>query len=341
MSYKKIISGGALLCTAFLLGGCSLSEIEESVSDKVASVSIPYQWFKDDSKSNEKAVIKEVQGLNLMKEVVDQKGLDKVDSSLSFIEKELSDERNFESLVNDKKSLINILGTEYLDMHYGEKSDALQKAIKLVGETPYQYIGSLHLQQYGVKLDKSGKRQTVSTIGVNAINDTENFFIQTLQLHHNKNGLIVNSVKHSQPYNNKHTVTPLKSDAFLNADTHRNFNQELQSMINAFKNPKLYENISKKSDSEVETSMKSLMKKVGFSSDNQAVVKELIQYSNGTFDHYGITGYLFDDKDVNAKTLYELTISNESGYHHFTICYARETDKIVEIKKGSPFKGEF
>src|SRR5699024_3235642 len=106
MSYKKIISGGALLCTAFLLGGCRLSEIEDSVSDKVASVSIPYQWFKDDSKSNEKAVIKEVQGLNLMKEVVDQKGLDKVDSSLSFIEKELSDERNFESLVNDKKSLI-------------------------------------------------------------------------------------------------------------------------------------------------------------------------------------------------------------------------------------------
>lgn len=341
MSYKRFFIGSVVAFTLFL-SGCDMNETikntEEKVANKVASITIPFEWFKNDSGKVQEIKIPEVEGLNLEKEKVDVKSIVALQNKLAEMEEKLKDEGNFEEVVSGDKSVFNMIGSQHLSLRYGEDGDDLTKVIQDIGSVPHQFVNSLTLRQYGVKINPDGERTNYAVVDVNAVNDTEKFHVHSLFLSLDDNGKVTSSIKIGKPKDRQHTITPLTKDSFLFEDTHMEFQHNLQKIIHSLSNPTVYEQITMNEIEPTDTSIKSLTKKIGIKSKNTSTVYSLIQHGKGTFSEWGITGYLYDDKDVNAVTFYELMVADEEGYHYYTIHYHRGLKEITNISKGTPFK---
>lgn len=345
MFRKGFIIANTFFVSTVILGGCSVSETientEEKIANKIASISIPFEWFRNDPEAVQEVKIQEVEGLQLDKEKVDVEGIVELEKKLTDISEALKDEDNFQEIVDEGKNVFNILSNEHLSIRYGEHGDDLTKVIEDIGSVPYQYVNSLTLRQYGVKLYPGGDKVNYAVVDVNAVNDTEDFHIHTLFFTLDEEGNIIATTKVGNPTDRQNTITPLTKDSLLFEDTHIEFQHNLQKIIQALSNPTIYEQISLNEIDASDTVIKSLTKKIGIESKNTSIIYSLIQHGKGTFDEWGITGYLYDDKDVNAVTFYELTVADEEGYHFYTIHYHRGLKEITNISKGSPFKEVF
>ena len=341
MSRRIILLGSLALSSAFILSGCEPKQTAEKVENAIASISIPFEWFKKGSEEVAQTEIPEIKGLNLAEEVVDLEEITSFSRQLNKIGEQLAIQNDFLEIVNGERSLFNLLGSDYFDfMTYDETEDGLNETLMDIGKVPHQWVHSLSLRQYGVKLTTDGKPQRYAIVDVNAVNDTEDFRIQTLQMTINEKGRIQSSRKIGEPSNMPYTVTPLSTeDSFLSADTHREFLGELEKVIQNLSNPSIYSQIElDQITTAKDPSIKALTKQLALESQNEGTVFELLKRGKGVFEHWGITGYLFDDKNLNALTYYELSVADEEGIHCFTVHYHRGTKKITHITQGSPFE---
>lgn len=341
VSYKHLVVGGIFLTSALFMSGCSVegtvSNTEEHVADKVASISVPFDWFRKDP-GTKKVTIPTVHGLDLSKEKVDVDGLVNVQKNIAEISKLLTNKENFKEIVSGDRTIFNLLGSEYMSMNYNDRGDAFTTAIQEIGKTPHQWINSLTLREYGVRTNAKGKPEHYAVVDVNAVNDTEKFHIQSLRFTLDQNGLIQTSAQIGTPVDKTHTVTPLTKDSLLYDDTHQEFQHDMEKVIRSLSNPTIYAQIKSGEITSTDSVIKSLTKQVGVEYKNASTIVSLVKDGEGSFSEWGITGYLFDDKDVSGKTYYELTIANEDGYHYYTVQYNRGTKEITDISIGSPFK---
>lgn len=344
MSYKNLVIGGLLVSTSILLSGCDIEETlaktQENIEHKVASITIPFEWFREDSEKIE-AVIPNIKGLNLSEEEVYIEEINDFSEKIANISGILAKEDKFEDIAEGKRTIFNVLGSEYLDMKYGEVKDDLSKTIQEIGKVPYQFVKSLTLRQYGVRLDEKGDIQRYAVVDVNAVNDTEDFRIQPLMLKLDESGTIYDSVKMGKNFDQPHTNTPLTKESLLFEDTHQEFKHLIEKTIQTLANTTIYSKIKLNEIKPDDPSITALLKNIGVEEKNKETVFELIQRGKGDFSSWGITGYLFDDKNVNGKTYYELAVADEEGVHYYTVHYHRGLKQITNISKDSPFKEVF
>lgn len=322
----------------FVLTGCNKEEMEEKVSNKIASISVPFEWFKGSPEDIEKLEPINVEGLNVAKEPVDLSDMNAFKTKLSEIEEILKDKEKFQLIASGEKSLMNVLGSGHISFYTQDDVDGISETLEDFGSEAHQWISGLTLRKFGVRLDSSGKKSNYAIIDINAINDTEDFRIQTLEILLDDAGAILSSVRVGEPKDNPHTNTPLTENSLLYEDTHEEFNQSFKKVIEVLTNQALFEDLENDKENDIDVIMHSVIKKLGVDEKNTKTVLELLMQSKGELKRWGITGYLFDDKNVTGMTLYELIVSDEEGYHFYTIHYKRGTNQITNIEKGSPFK---
>lgn len=335
---KKVLVSGVFLTTALMLGGCSAEDMKESAINTIASIDIPFDWFKDDSK---KVVIKimKVEGMDLAKEEIPTKQMKATQKNLDAMTEVLKDKDTFAAISSGEHSLYRVLGSDYFSLDYDAEHDALLQTMKEIGEVDHQYFDSFTLRQYGARMVK-GKLEPYAMIDVNAVNDTKDFRIQGIQLTFDENGKIKSSIQVDEPANKPHTNTPLTDESLLYEDTHTTFKKQMKDVIQTLSNTSIYEQIQLKEVTENSTEIQSLAKKIGLDSEQTTTVYNLVRDGKGKFVECGITGYLFDDNNVAGKTYYELIVSDEKGYHYYTVEYSRGEQKITNITQDSPFKEE-
>lgn len=344
MYFKRIavwyLFGFALL----FMSGCDVdvdkkvNELEEKMANKIASIIIPFEWFKEDPEDIEEVVIEEVRGINLKEETVNKEHIALLEENLEEISEKLKDEENFKKIVSGNKNIFNILGSQYFSLRYGEDGDDLTSVMQDIGTVPYQFVNTVTLRQYGAKANENGEKETYAVIDVNAVNDTLDFRIYTLMLRFDEHGSVDSSVQLGEPVDKPNTFTPLTKDSLLAKNTHVEFQRNLKKVMQALSNEGIYEQISLGETDGVDTAISALTKKIGIESKNNSTIHTLIQHGKGVFEEWGVTGYLFDDKDVVPITYYELTVSDENGQHHYTVHFHRGLNKITNISKGSPFE---
>lgn len=341
MSRKYALLGSIFLTSTLFMSGCDISQTmtktRETMENKIASISVPYEWFRNKPEQTNQKVISKVVGIDLAQEEVQLDELSALSKRIEAISTHLQDKEDFQAISKEKKSVFNILGSEYLDLEYDDTQDGLKKTIQEIGKVPHQWIGSLTLRKYGVQLNEKGERQRVAIVDANAVNDTEKFHIQTIRLALNEKGLIQSSTQLGKPVDKPHTGTPLTSESLLYPDTHLEFQRQIKNVIKALSNPTIYSQIQSQSITSTDTSIKALAKEIGVEPQNESTVFKLVKEGKGTFESWGITGYLFDDKNVTGKTLYELTVADQAGLHVYTVTFDRGLKKITNISTGSPF----
>ena len=336
---RKVAVTVVVAATVFLVG-CGLAKTEEKIAEKVASVTIPFEWFRLEKKQVEEKPIPEITGIDLKNEKVDIEGLRALTKRVNEIGESLSDHEDYLDIASGEKTLYQVLGSGRLSLDYGSGEDGLTETVQDFAETEYQWIDSLTLRQYGVRLDKEGNRTGYAVVDVNGVNDTKDFHIQTLQLQLDDRGLPVSAIRIRKPEDLSHTRTPLSEDSFLESSTHQDFALAWERARLLLADRKLYDRIAAGEVNASHIDIGALTKQLGFGKEYQPTVFSLVKSGRGTFSHWAITGYLYDDTNLNATTLYELTVADESGLHLYTIHYHRGTKTITHITKGSPFKEE-
>lgn len=338
---EKYLLVAILSTSILLLGGCDMEETEEKIAQKVASIVIPFEWFRAEPQEEEKKEIPQVYGLDLNEEPVEIDGLVKTSEVVKMIGKKLSDHDDYLDIAAGEKTIFQVLGNELLNMKYDLELDGLTETVQDFAQTEYQWIDSLTLVQYGVKADQQGNQTRYAIVDVNGVNDTMEFHVQTLKLELGDNGLPVSSVRIGEPFDKPNTRTPLTTNSFLYDSTHREFAFEWNKKIPLLADMELYERIVSGEVDKNHEDIKKLTKILDIDEISQSAVFSLVNHGMGTFVNWGITGYLFEDVDLNSRTLYELTVADETGLHPFTIHYNRGTKTITHITKGSPFKEEY
>jgi len=330
----------ALCAAAMLLSGCGLDKTHETFADKIAAIKIPYQWFRHEGTPVKEKPIVKVTGMNMNREGVDIKGLRSLSEKVAIMGRALSDHNDYLDIASGKKSIFQVLGSEILSLDYGSGRDGLTETIQDFAKTQYQWIDSITLRQYGVRIDQKGKRTKYAVVDVNGVNDTKKFHIQTLQLRLDETGHPVSAIRIQKPEDLPHTRTPLTKNSFLESSTHQDFALAWERMRASLADPALYNRIASGKIKAGDHDIKALTRRLGLKEENQSALFSLLTHGRGTFNHWAITGYLYDDTNLNATTLYELTVADETGIYLYTIHYQRGTKTITQITKGSPFKGE-
>lgn len=334
--WKKMIP--ILSSSLLLLGisGCSKEEVVERVESKIASIEVPFHWFKKEEVKEKQKKVPTIQGLNLSKEKVPSVEIEHFSNQLNKMSEILSDEESFRAIADGHRNVFEELSSSYFDLRYKEEDD-FTKIIQQIGQTPYQFLQSLSLQQYGKMVNEDGTSQIIATIDLNAVNDTEKFLIHPLQLELSNEGKIKNATFVEDSMNRANTRTPLTKNSLLYEDTHLRFAQELKQMIQTLSNPTLYEKILEGGKKSPQTELTALEKKLSMTK-KQEVLAKLIQQGKGTFEHWGVTGYLFSDWNIQPLTHYQLTLANEDGLFHYTIEYNRGLNRITDIQIGKLLK---
>lgn len=341
MHRRKMIMILALIFgTSLILSGCSWEKTKEKMAEKIASVVIPFEWFRLEPEKIEKTEIPKIIGMDLTEEPVDTEGLKAFTELVRQAEKLLTDHEDYLAIASGKKSLFQVLGSSLLSYHYNTDSDGITETIKDFAKTEYQWIGSLTLRQYGYRLNEEGERIGYAVVDINGVNDTDKFHIQTVQLELDGSNLPKEAIRIGEPVDRSHTRTPLRIDSFLEIDTHLQFHREWEKLYPVFQDITLYEKIAKEEINASHEDVKKLVEKMGFPEEVKSTIFSLLKNGKGTFEHWGVTGYLFDDTDLSAMTYYELSVADESGIHRYTIHYHRGKKEITKITKGSPFKEE-
>lgn len=331
---------GVLALSLSVLGACDVREIEDRFAKKVASVTIPFEWFRREPQVVEKKEIPPVVGINLHEEPVDTEGLERAAEVMSKIGEKLSDHEDYLGIAEGEQTLFQVVGSELLDMNYDLDADGVSETVYDFAQTEHQWIDSITLIRYGVKVDQEGNRKVYAFVDVNGVNDTMEFHIQPLKVELGEKGLPVSAIRLGEPFDQPNTRTPLSKNSFLHDSTHKEFAFQWKRMHPYFANLELFERIVSGEVDENHKEIKKLTKALGIDELSQPAVFSLVNHGRGTFGSWGITGYLYEDVDLNSRTLYELTVADETGMHPFTIHYNRGTKKITHITKGSPFKEE-
>lgn len=329
LKYPKFIAGSLLLASSFLMGGC---EAEDKLVDKIASTEIPFKIFNIE-KPKEVIKLEEVKGLDLSSEVMVVEPMNLLINNLTSIQGLLTNEEKFQSIASGEKNLMTILSSEYLSTNFNSDDDGLTSVIQEVSLVDHQIISSFTLKEFGRAID-GDEVEYLALVDVNSVNDTEEFYIQPLLMVVNEKGKIISTRKVGKSSSISQTATPLNEESLLYSDSHKEFNSQLQTIIKSLSNETLFEQIQEDEITKSSTEIQSLTKQVGFKAEKQEIIFDLLNVGMGTFEQWGITGYLLSDEYIEPITHYELTVSGKDGTHLYTIDFNRGTKEIIDIRHG-------
>lgn len=325
---KLLIVGVAVV--SLVLSGCDIEETKEAVmedfSNRLASVAIPFEWFKLEDIEVAEKKIPEVKGLVLEEETIPFDELDVLKESLLTVGNIVIDKETFKNVASGKEFLEDIIPSEVKDRETDWR--ALEGVIKHIAEVDHQWIESFSVRSIGKK-KFLGSESYVAGVEVNSINDTENYNIYPLELSFDGDGKITSIVEAGKHYQSAHTVKTITEDAYLYENTHFMFLEKWEELRAQLVGVHTYEENK-------EEALQGVASQMNLNEDLENLI--FLAEKGRDLEHTGFTAYLLDDKNLEGITYYELMVSSEDGYHAFTVAYSRGEDKITSVQTGRLIK---
>lgn len=331
-STHKLI--GFALATSLLMGGCSpvdtaIAKTDSFAQEKLSTISVPFEWFKKDEQVSQEVVDwSEVPELALSNKDASLKELEKEQSLIENLQKEVTSEVKLNGFLSrTRHSHESFAGFASTD----DTKDVFGDILRQVYDKPHQSVQSLTLTGMGQYMKDSAKKALF--VSVNVVNDSEKFLVYPLLLTLDKDGNIesVNQVQKESEWAS--TPTPLTAKS----EFHESVHQEFKFVWNDFlMYPKTEEYATVTTDdftswlttNDVEERKKSAK-----------TVHSWFQENEGDLSRAEITGYVHTDEKASGITKYEVAypVKNSTVQKAFTINYDRGLNKIISIESGSPF----
>lgn len=324
---KKGLFFTCIIILLFITTGCDYEtkkeEIKEEFGNRLAQVSVPFEWFKLEKESSEEFVIPEISGLTLETLEIPREVQQSLRKNLNILSETLKSETSFYQIAHEQSNIRDhitpTIGSSSMDWM------ELENIIQELGNVDYQFFHSFSIRGIG-QLEFKGVSDYVAFVDMNAVNDTEDFHIVPLEVRVSYDGKILSIVQRENAFDSAHTVKELSDDSFVFDNTHLLFLEKWEQLQKHLK-----------SIDDSEESVKDKVIEIGLKHgirDNADALVELFEKVHQDHD-FDFTAYLFDDRNLSSETFYELTLSTEDGYYTYTVLYNRGTKEISGIKKGS------
>ena len=335
----KKISTVIGIIPVFFLSGCvnvdeSMDNVESYVSGKLASYSVPFEWFKSDiqEEPSEEEKWSPITPLTLPSGDATEKVRVSAETMLEELMGELNDEEKMMGFLEGEDTS----RTSFKSFRTLESSvDVFGDIIRQVYATPYQRIQSITLTGIGEQQVGDEEFRAIS-VTLNSVNDTKKFLQHDVMLLTDEKNNI-RFVKLNQETDRENTLTPLTSESEWSADVHKEFKYKWDEII-SFPPVDDWRNVGR-------DEIAAWLSKVGVT-DQESVETVFTWYrvNEGDMKKAVITGYLHTDENASAITMYEVKYPQKHGDAplSFSIFYDRGNHKIIGFGKETPFnkKGE-
>lgn len=329
----------AVLSTSIMLSGCTpidktIASVDEYAQGKLASISVPFEWFKLDKMKDEtpKDVWEDIAPIELPVKDTSNKTRASMEEFLSVLSTELT-------AVDSMKQFAEGSNTSRETIPYfsylSSSSDVFGDALKEIYAVPHQFVQSMTLTGVGEQVS-DGERMRVMTATLNSVNDSEKFLTHDFSFWMDEKNNVI-KVTLNQESNRIHTPKPLTKDSEWVEHVHKEFGFLLKD-IRSFPKSEDWTKVTKDVFS-------SWLTQQGIDDkESVEVMYEWYRMNEGDLSRADVTGYLHTDHEALAQTLYEVTYphKNTGKTTSFTVVYDRGLNKIIGLQKGSPFtyKGE-
>lgn len=333
MTKKKVGLVATLIASSLLMGGCTqidngVEAVDRYAQDKLASISVPFEWFKlDEQKAPEAPVWKSISPLDLP-------GTDETEKTLGVEMKRVAELE--EELVNPVKMTGFLSRNRPAPVAFNgfaverEEQDVLGKVLREVDAVPYQSVSSLTLTGIG----KTATGETTLLVSLNAINDTEDFLLFPLKMTVGENGLIAHVEQTEKPSKASSTPTPLSEKSEWVEAVHGEFSH-LWTEIKNFPGKEDWTSVK-----ESDLSAWLLLSGIEEPEKSTKALFEWYEANEGNLKLAQVTGYVHTDEQASAITKYEISypVKDSENVSTLTVHYDRGLNKITNIKPGSPFQ---
>lgn len=326
------------MSSAILLSGCTpvnekIEQLDGYAQERLSSIPVPFEWFKlDKKKADTNESWHNIAPLNLSDKDQSKERFKSEEVMIADLTKEVVNREAMKRFAEDTSSSYEA----FPHFSTSEGKDTFGDTVRSIYRQPHEFVTGLTLTGMGERETSKGK-ESILTVSMNSINDTEKFIIHDFIFTLNDKKEITNVVL-NQKSSRINTHKPLSQDSEWNETVHKEF----KFVWNDFKAFPENENW-KQVDANVFTSWVSTMG-VEEDKDSAVVMHNWYQKNEGKLSRAKITGYLHTDHSALAQTLYEVSypIKNQKQNESFTVIYDRGVNQIVGLRKGSPFqyKGE-
>ena len=332
MKKKKFGIVATLIASSLLMGGCTqidqgVEAIDSYAQNKLASMSVPFEWFKlDEQKEPEAPVWQVISPLALPGTDETQKSLNEYLAQVESLEEELVNPVKMTGFLSRNRPA----HVAFNGFAIEEEKDVLGKVLREVDSVPYQSVSSLTLT--GIGMNASGERTLL--VSLNAINDTEDFLLFPMKLTVGENGLFKNVEQVGKANAVASTPTPLSEKSEWVEAVHGEFGH-LWTEVKSFPGKEDWTSVN-------EADLNAWLLLTGIE-DSEKSAKALFEWytaNEGNLKLAEVTGFVHTDEKASAITKYEISYPQKDSEHiaKMTIHYDRGLNKIVNIEPGSVFQ---
>ncbi|MFJ8531152.1 hypothetical protein [Bacillus sp. NPDC094106] len=319
----KIITLCAMvLSSSIVMSGCTYYKI-------------PFKSFVKEIKPEEKEKkIPKIAGLKIEDIQNELDSLDSMDNQLKTIESIIKEKDSYLKAMSNGKSMYKLLHSVFTN-NYESNEDAFFETLADMYKKEHRKVDSITLTAFGKQMiDNNEKYKAI--IDINSVDDDKTFDIQTIELILNDKLKIEKSNKVGSIHESEHTESPLMGESTMESNVHNEFLLELNTFLHSMDSKGLHQQVVNEEVKENSPEFAELAKKMGLSEKSASALYQLSKFTKQEMNKKAITGYLHDDKNVRAVTVYTLSVPTEKGIHHFKIDFKRGMNKIISIKESNP-----
>lgn len=330
---KKFGVIATLVAGSLLMSGCTqiddgIEAVDVYTQDKLASISVPFEWFKlDEQREPDAPTWKTIKPVELPAVDDTRKSLDEQLERVSKLEEELLNPIKMKGFLSrNRPADVAFNGFDVK----GSSPDVLGEVLREVDEVPYQTVSSLTLT--GIGANQSG--QTILELSLNAVNDSEDFLLYPLELTLNEEGMVSNIKQVKSATVASSTPTPLSEKSEWIEAVHTEFGH-LWTEVTNFPEKEDWTTVG-----EQDLGAWLLLSGIEEPEESQQSVMDWYTANEGNLKLAEITGFLHTDEGASATTKYEVSypVRDSEEKEEFTIHYDRGLNKIVNIEPGSLFQ---
>lgn len=320
MKRRKVVALGLVVLNLGLLSGCSLDK------------PFYFDFSRFVLESNNEMQDVKLTGLNLENTIIKSYEIEKIQKNINFIFEKLGDKDNYYNNYKNKERYFSEVKHLLSDTYYkgvinGEVRSYIQKSIDNIyfnDKTSFKEANLISVTKTTDNIE--------CIVEVISLNDDVLFNIETIKLVLDKDFKIISDKQITDVQSEINTTKPLGKDSLFQ-ESHKDFVEDLNQLINQLKNKELYNELISNSGENSEFKLESLINNIDIKNKSNDALTQLFMLGKGEFKNYVITSYTIDDIDAMAKTTYLLSISNQNKIHQFSIEYSRIFNSISQITK--------
>lgn len=289
--------------------------------------------------------IKDVNGLDLDKSQIDKSTITAFGNIFIKFQESLIDDDTFRGKLNNGDNVEGTVRSEYLmrlkpymedsyfiSMANKEVDDVFISMIKQIYSINYRHIDSVTFVAIGKELYDDNEVYK-AVIDVNAVDDKIGFQVQRVNIYMNKDKQMIKVEPVGGLHDQANTTTPLSDESSITINTHKEFLNELNPLLNKLKNKNIYSGFVEGKITNNSTEWKSYVSNLNIKDKDIVTLFNMLKKGKGEFNNWAIVAFSHGDVNVTGISTYTIQIADEKGVSNFNIDFSRTTNKIIKVSQ--------